>query len=433
MTSVESQQKELQQARKTLPPAPEGLRERALETFTGLGYPTPRLEDWKYTNLREIAEGGFTASPGAGAPAGEVAARLREEHAESADLVFVDGALSADFGRARSGVRSLADALAADGAGVERTIAALAEVERSSLVALNTAFLGSGACIEIPDDTVVEQPIHILYATTSTGPARALHLRNLITVGRNSRVSVIESYLGLGTGKHWTNSATDIVLAEGAVLSHCKFQRESQETYHTADITAVQGANSSWHSVSIALGAHLCRNDIRAQLAAAGAECSLDGLYMADGAQLVDHHTTIDHAAPHCTSHELYKGILGGRATGIFNGKVLVRNEAQRTDSQQLNKNLLLSDAATINTKPQLEIFADDVKCSHGATTGRLDPDAIFFLRSRGIDEAAARTLLTYAFANEVVERIEAQTSRELLEQVVRDRLSAIVGARGTE
>jgi Fe-S cluster assembly protein SufD len=421
---------ETQQARgNNLPPAPPGLRENALERFSALGYPTPRQEDWRYTNLREIADGGFSAAAAAAkAPPAEVD-RLRGQIGDEAALLFVDGALAADLcGEAPA--RPLAAALGEDAGAVERVLAAAAEIERSSLVALNTAHLATGALIQVPDDTVVERPIHLLYASSAgLGDARAFHIRNLISVGRNSRVTVVESYLGLGDGVHWTNSATDIALGEGAALEHYKVQRETERSYHTADIAAAQSRDSLWHSVSISLGAKLCRNDIRSRLAAPGAHCSFDGLYMADGVQHVDHHTTIDHAAPHCTSHELYKGILGGRSTGVFNGKVLVRTDAQRTDAQQLNKNLLLSDDASINTKPQLEIFADDVKCSHGATTGRLDEDAIFFLRSRGIGEAAARSLLTYAFANEIVERIGAAPIRDRLETAVRERLDALVAA----
>ncbi len=435
MTSIESQRQELEQARATLPAAPKGLREDALEKFSTLGYPTTRIEDWKYTNLREIAEGDFPFRSGGTQLSADDIDRIRQEINGVTGLVFVDGAAATDFPPATDATTSfaspLADALERDAAAVEAAIAALVEIERSSLVALNTAFLGAGAFIQIPDDTVVEKPIHIIYATTPGSQGLAHHVRNLIAVGRNSRVDIVESYLGLGDGKHWTNSATDIVLADGAKLGHCKIQREAMGSYHTADIAATQGADSSWHSVSISLGARLCRTDIRSRLAAPGARCSLDGLYMADASQHVDHHTTIDHAAPRCTSDELYKGILGGSATGVFNGKVLVRNEGQRTDSQQLNKNLLLSDSASINTKPQLEIFADDVKCSHGATTGRLDPDAIFFLRSRGLDEPAARALLTYAFANEVVERIDAEMLRERLERIVRERLTAIGASRG--
>jgi Fe-S cluster assembly protein SufD len=417
-------------------PAVRALRQRALQDFDSRGYPTTRLEDWKYTNLREIAEGGF--APGSASTPeidGPTTARLREELG-GGGLVFVNGAavpeLSGGLPNAR--LQSLRDALEHDPTAVEKLIAAVAGIERSSLVALNAAQLGAGALVDVPDETTVEEPIVLLYAAAPGGEARADHVRNLVRLGRNSRATVVEHYVGIGaagTGRSWTNSATDIALGEGARLSHYVIQRQSPDAYHTADVAARQGRDSFWHSLSISLGARLCRNDIRSLLAEPGAGCSMDGLYMANGNRHVDHHTTIDHTAPHCTSHELYKGILGGRATGVFNGKVIVRNEGQKTDSAQLNKNLLLSDGATINTKPQLEIFADDVKCSHGATTGRLDEEALFFLRARGIDAAAARSLLTYAFANEIVERIAIESLRARLEGAVREMLDDLTAGEG--
>ena len=424
-------QTEFRQLRDALPPAPAGLREQALAEFARLGFPTTRLEDWRYTSLREIADGGFSAEGSEAPPAAAAAAQVRAALADAPGIAFVDGRLldGTPAVEIPAGVqlRPLSEG-GADSAALS-TIAAVGEVPRSSLVALNTAFFRTGVFLRVADDVSVEQPIHLLYASTPSQLPRATHVRTVIEVGRHSRVTVIEHFLGIDDAAGWTNAVTDIVLSEGAALSHCKIQREAARAYHTADLTALQSADSRWHSVSIALGGRLCRNDIHSRLAAAGAHCSLDGLYLAGDDQLVDHHTTIEHAAPRCTSEELYKGILGGRATGVFNGKVLVRNEAQRTDARQLNKNLLLSDAATINTKPQLEIFADDVKCSHGATTGRLDEDAVFFLRARGIDESAARNLLTFAFANEIVERISVESLRQRLEPIVRQRLDTIVAA----
>ncbi len=436
MTSTANQQEDLRSLRNALPAAPEGLREAALAEFQRLGLPTVRLEDWRYTSLREIADGEFTAAGDDANVDATSTAQLRDFVAGRSGLAFVNGRhcaelLAADLAGSAQ-LQSLAAALKVSPDEVATGIAAVDDIERSSLVTLNTAHLGCGAIIRIPDGVVVESPIHLFYATVPTARPRAFHVRNLIHLGKHSRVTVVEHYLGLGNAPTWTNSATDIVLADGAKLSHYKLQQESAQAYHTADIAALQGANSSWHSISLSLGARLCRNDIRSRLTGSGADCSLDGLYLAGAEQHVDTHTTIDHAAPHCTSVELYKGILGGRAVGVFNGKVLVRNQAQRTDARQLNKNLLLSDAATINTKPQLEIFADDVKCSHGATTGRLDEDAIFFLRARGLDEEAARNLLTYAFANEIVERIADDGVRQPFEAIVRDHLDAIFAAEGS-
>lgn len=415
---------EFHRLRETLPPAPAGVRENALADFVRRGFPSVRLEDWRYTNLRDIAGAGFSAAGVAAPVDSEIAARIAAAIGTTAALAYVDGR-PIDTG-ARTlppGVQLLPLAAAGDALGGTDAIS------RSSLVALNTAFCRSGAVLRVADGVVFDQPLHLVYATSLAGEARVDHVRTVISVGRRSRVTVVEHYLGRGDVGGWTNAATDITLAEAANLDHYLIQRQAPRAYHTADLAVLQAADSAFHSVSISLGARLCRNDIRSRLGGAGARCSLDGLYLASGDQHVDHHTAIEHAAPHCTSEELYKGILGGRAMGVFNGAVVVRNEGQRTDARQLNKNLLLSDAATINTKPQLEIFADDVKCSHGATTGRLDDEAVFFLRARGIDQTAARTLLTYAFANEIVERLAEPSLREQLEVAVREKLDSIVAA----
>ncbi len=418
-----------------LPQAPAGLREAALARFAdGGGFPTTKQEDWKYTNLSRLAELDLpVAAPGLpGAAEHQRVADLCAAGSDAVRLVFVNGAFdaAASTSVADTGlsVLSMADALAERSGAVAAHLDALAGLERSSLVALNTAFLGAGAFLQIDADTDVARPIHLVFATHSGNGGGAYHLRCLISAGRGARADVIEHHIGLDDGAYWNNCATDIIAGEGANLSHVKIQRESPAAYHTADISAVQDTNSSLHSVSIALGARLNRNDIRIRLASPGAHCALDGLYMLDGQQLVDHHTLVDHAAPRCNSAELYKGVLGGASTGIFNGKVIVRAEGQRTDAQQLNKNLLLSGDATINTKPQLEIFADDVKCGHGATTGRLEEDAIFYLRARGIDESSARALLTFAFANEVVDRVPIAELREDLATSVEQRLRDISG-----
>jgi len=417
-----------QQASAALPPAPDNLREQALREFASAGFPTTSLEDWKYTNLREIADANLPLAEDTAIDEAS-RARLAEAIGDAAGLAFVNGRAVEIAAKSADGalLATVAHCLEHEPERIAAALRATETIERSSLVALNSAFLGAGAVIDVPDDTVVETPIHLVYAARVSAAA-ASHVRNLISVGRNSRVTVVEHYLGLDDSRYWTNTATDAILGDGAKLSHCKIQSESGQAHHTADISVVQGSNSQLHSLSIALGSRLCRNDIRSFFGAPGGHCSLDGLYMVDGQQHVDHHTSVDHAAPHCSSTELYKGILGGSATGVFNGKVLVRNEGQQTDAHQLNKNLLLSEAATINTKPQLEIFADDVKCSHGATTGRLDEDAIFFLRARAIDEPAARRLLTRAFANEIVGRIDVAGLRERVEETVDARLAAMIG-----
>ena len=264
-----------------------------------------------------------------------------------------------------------------------------------------------------------EQPIHLLFVASSHGEPTVSHPRNLIIVGDNSQVAIVESYVGLDGGVYFTNAVTEIVAGQNAVIDYYKLQQESAEAFHIATLAVHQDRSSNFTSHSISLGGALVRNDVKARLDAEGVECTLNGLYMASGHQLVDNHTSIDHAKPHCSSHELYKGVLDGKSKGVFSGKIIVRPDAQKTDAKQTNKNLLLSADSVIDTKPQLQIYADDVKCTHGATVGQLDKDAIFYLRSRGIGHEDARSLLTYAFANEIISRIKIPSVREQLNAAV--------------
>jgi Fe-S cluster assembly protein SufD len=279
--------------------------------------------------------------------------------------------------------------------------------------------------VHVPANTLVEAPIHVVFATIGDADPVVSHPRSLFVVDSGGSAVVIEQHIGLGDGSYWSNAVSEAVVGPNARLAHYKLQQESRAASHIATIAARQAADSTFRSHAVSLGGRLVRNDIATRFEQRGGECSFDGLYLLDGEQHVDHHTTIDHAQPQCTSDELYKGILGGRATAVFNGKVIVRPDAQKTDAHQMNKNLLLSERAEIDTKPQLEIFADDVKCSHGATVGRLDDESLFFLRSRGIDENEARNLLTFAFANEIVERIDVAPWRERLESLIRDRFAS--------
>jgi Fe-S cluster assembly protein SufD len=271
--------------------------------------------------------------------------------------------------------------------------------------------------IEIAAGTVLEQPVHLVFLSSPGGKPSVSHPRTLVLAGRGSQASVIETHLGPEGAVYFTNAVTEIVLGEGATLDHYKLQQESRQAFHVATIQAVQDRGSVWNSHNVALGAALARHDVNSVLDAQGAECYLNGLFVAAGRQHVDNHTLLDHAKPHCASRELYKGILAGHATGVFNGKIIVRKDAQKTNAIQSNKNLLLSGDAVINTKPQLEIFADDVRCTHGATVGQLDREALFYMQSRGIPAAHARDLLTHAFVTELLDRMRWQPLRAPLEQ----------------
>jgi Fe-S cluster assembly protein SufD len=405
------------------------IRKSALQRFAELGFPTTQLEDWKYTSVDRLASVPF--QPAQDGPTGVIIDALKGLPLcglECSQLVFVNGhyqhALSSlpEFSK---GVRAgnLAKVLANGDAALEQHLARYADFENHAFVALNTAFLNEGAFVEIPQGLMVEKPIVLLYISTASGQPTASHPRTLILAGRESQATLIEGYLGVDEELYFTNAVTEIVAGENAVLEYGKFQQESRAAFHVATVRVEQARSSNVSTYSFAFGGALTREDLSVVLAGEGAEAALHGLYMTAGQQHLDNHTTIDHVKPHATSRELYKGVLDGQSSGVFNGRVIVRQDAQKTDSKQSNKNLLLSEDAVINSKPQLEIFADDVKCTHGATVGQVDPEAIFYLRSRGIARDAARALLTFAFANEVIERVKYAPMRERLKDALRARL----------
>jgi Fe-S cluster assembly protein SufD len=349
------------------------LREAAFARFSERGFPTTHDEDWRFTNVAPIARRAWR--------------RLEQRTAGA------------------TAVKDLPEEAL-------RHLAQYAD-QANPFAALNTAFFHEVAFFHVPRNTVLEQPIEITYEAEGEG---VTHPRALIVVGANAQCTVVETYKGKGA--YFTNAVTEIVAGEGAVVDHYKVTSEAPEAYHVATLQAVLGRSTNFKSHSISLGGALVRNDAGAVLSE-GTEATLNGLYIVNGTQHIDNHTTIDHAKPHGTSHELYKGILDGKASAVFNGRILVRKDAQKTDSKQTNKNLVLSDEAVINTKPELQIFADDVRCTHGATIGQLDAEAMFYLQSRGIGREDARSLLTYAFAQAIVDRIQVQHLRDSLERVL--------------
>jgi len=404
------------------------LRERALRRFTEFGFPTTRLEEWRFTDVARIAQRPFALSePTGDAEATAEAAARRLQIPGAIEVVFVNGhyapALSSPMLEMPAYAGSLAAALRTQPELIEPHLGRYAEFEQpaASLTALNTAFISDGAFVYVPIGMQLREPIHCLFISVAGGMPAVAHPRNLIVLGEGGAATVIEHYAG--AGEYWTNAVTEAVVGAGASLVHQKVQREAAEAFHVATLAVEQAGESRFSSHVVSLGATLARGEIGTRLDASGAACTFDGLYLATGTQHVDHHTTIDHRQPRGTSRELYKGILDGRAAGVFNGKVYVRPHAQQSDAQQMNKNLLLSDDATIDTKPQLEIFADDVKCSHGATIGQLDEDAIFYLRARGVDAAAAREMLIVAFANELIDRVTVAPLREQLTNEISTRL----------
>ncbi|HYV67684.1 MAG TPA: Fe-S cluster assembly protein SufD [Myxococcales bacterium] len=405
------------------------LRQAAFARFEQLGLPTLQDEEWKYTSLAPLAQLRFEpAAPGALPDPGRFSLA-----GTGVQIVFVDGKHRPDLSSGKaspSGIfaGSLSAALADRPELVRRELSRHADHDREALVALNTAFLQDGAFIHLPEGAVVPEPIHLLFLTTHSGKTTASHPRNLFVAGRGSQATIVETWAGPGGQAYLTNAVTEAVLGDGAHLDHYKVQEEGPRAIHLALLQVEQGRDSRLRSSSIALGAALARNEVRARFASEGGECTLNGLYMAGAKQHLDNRTVVDHQSARCTSRELYKGVLSDRSRGVFSGRVLVRKDAQKTDASQTNKNLLLSDEAWVDTKPQLEILADDVKCAHGAAVGQLDENALFYLRSRGIPQEAARSLLTWAFASEMVELIPLRPLQARVRQLVASRLPAFDG-----
>jgi Fe-S cluster assembly protein SufD len=392
------------------------FRVQSMESFETLGFPTMKDEDWHFTSVAPVADRVFHPA--------ELTDHDRKGLAISttppANLIFVNGCFASFKPTTELGfkIQSLADAMRTDSS-IEKEIGSVAKSTAAAFNALNGAFFRDGAVIRIAPETNAGT-IHIVHFSTDSG--RVAHPRNLIVAGRRSSVTVIETYVGKGT--YFTNTVTEVIVGEGARVVHYKLQDESEKAFHVGTTQARQPRNSYFESFAYSSGAELSRTNTYTILEGDAAECVLNGLYLADGTQHMDHQTYVEHVAPNCPSHELYKGILDGRSHGVFNGKVYVHPEAQKTDGKQSNNNLLLSDRARVDTKPQLEIFADDVKCTHGATVGRLDETALFYLRSRGLGKSVARKLLTYAFAADVLERLSLTPLKEALEARVLERFT---------
>ena len=417
-----------------LPNALASLRDDAFHCFDRLGFPTTRIEEWRFSNVTPIAETPFVA-PVTPPSYGRVALdALPLPKLGGPELVFVNGwfmpALSTTEGLpAGVKARSLSAVLASDPETVIPHLGQLARIENHAFTALNTAFLRDGAVIEIGAGVVVEAPIHLLFITTTGDGPVLSQPRVLVLADANSQVRVLESHTGGGDTPYLNNPVTEVVVADGAVVDHYAIVREAEAGNRIGGLFARLGRASNFASHAITLSGAIVRHDANVVLDGEGGVCTLNGLYLGNGGQLVDNQTTIDHAQPHCNSHELYKGILSGRSRAVFNGKIIVRLDAQKTDAKQSNKALLLSEGAQITTKPQLEIFADDVKCTHGATIGQLDAESLFYLRSRALSESQARQLLIHAFAADLLSHIKIDAVRRELDTLLTERLP--VGAGG--
>jgi Fe-S cluster assembly protein SufD len=378
------------------------IREQAAESFAKLGWPTRRTEEWRYTNLERLQRTpwAFDESSGAaslGRSANVEAAITAQSLAGRAtlEIVFVNGRYLRQTGDTRFVNKDIT--------------ASLADWKHNPLAALNTAHAQDGARIEIPANAMVDGFIHLLFIGESDGIWS--HPRNIFIVGNNAQVTIAETYVG--NGSYFTNAVTEIVAGEGAVVDHYRLQCESLSAHHIGNVYIHEARSASVTSRSIAIGAALARSETHVALAGEGASIVLDGLFVGTGTQHLDNHTVIDHAEKHCDSHELYKGVLDQNSRGVFDGRIIVRPGASKTNSRQENRNLLLSETAIVDSKPTLEIHNDDVKCNHGSTIGQLNQEALFYLRSRGIDEEEARSLLVFAFAGEIVDRMKLEPVRE--------------------
>jgi Fe-S cluster assembly protein SufD len=397
------------------------LRLEGSRVFAASGVPTPKQEAWRFTSLKALAA---TPHELAEPTTADISPwRLSDSHR----LVFVNGRLIealSDVGELPDGVTvsSLAAALAT---GSERAVFALGKginLADHPFAALNTANFVDGAFIHLSRGAVVEKPIHLLFVAVGSDHPTWSAPRTVVSADLTSQATIVEHYVGAG-GETLTAPVTEFQLAPGAVVRHVRLQEESRDARHIALQTSRQGRDSRLESVALNVGAALSRTEIDAELGAPGAHVSLDGLYLVEGTQHTDSRLQVRHAAPHCTSHELYKGVLDGKSRAVFTGRIIVDPDAQKTDAIQSNRNLLLSAGALVNSNPQLEILADDVRCTHGSTVGRLDEEAIFYLRSRGIDRATAESLLTYAFAAEIVQLIPVEEIRERMERHLVARL----------
>ncbi len=395
------------------------LRRDAMSRFSTLGFPSVKEEAWRFTNVAPIARADFrfAASDGALLSLADLD-RVDCGNLGLPRLVFVDGIFRPDLSDAfeQKGltVTSLRQAWRERPDEVREHYGRLASYDEQPFVALNTAFACDGAYVRVAPRTVIEQPVHLLYvASPEDGAARRIHPRTLVVGGESCQFTLVESYLSLDGGAYFCNPVTEAVVGDDSTVDHYRLQWDSPQAYHVGIHQVVQGRATNYRTTAIDLGAKLTRNDLTCVLNGEGGHSSLNGLYLLNGEQHVDNYTTLEHAKAHCDSRELFKGILDQSARGVFRGRIIVHKGAQKTDSKQTNQNLLLSDDAYANTKPQLEIYADDVKCTHGATIGQLDPTALFYLRSRGISQTASRSLLIYAFASELIDHVRIPELRE--------------------
>jgi Fe-S cluster assembly protein SufD len=404
------------------------LRQQGFSRFSDAGFPTTHDEDWRFTNVFPIANTAFELALEARVSAADLEAFRVSDF--GCQLVFVNGRFAPGLsqipamGKVR--IASLAQALSSDSESVQAYLGRYLSYQRDAFAALNTAFIQDGAYVYVPKSTLIEQPIYVLYVSLASDKPAVEHPRNLIVVEENSQATIVEDYVSLengGSAPSFSNTVTELVAGENAVVSHYMLVRPAADAFNISTLRIQQERSSNVATHSLLLSGALVRNNVHPVLAGEGAECLINGLFMANGRQHMDNYMLVEHASPHCNSRQFYNGVLNGHSHGVFHGRIIVHKDAQKTDAKQTNRNLLLSDDAQIDTKPQLEIYADDVKCTHGATIGQVEENALFYLRSRGLDEASAKHLLLLAFANECLDRMNSEQVRNHLEQLVTEWL----------
>jgi Fe-S cluster assembly protein SufD len=408
-------------------------RTAAIARFVEKGLPTARDEAWRHTPTAPLAKGRFEPADPSARPSPDALAAVPREGLRGVTLVLVNGRLSAELSSLHSagpGVEagSLGELLRRDPGRVERWMGRVADGRTGVFADLNTAFAEDGVVVLLAPGRILDEPIHIAHLTAGSGPPKVSYGRTLIVAGRGSECRLVESFTSPEASASLTNAVTEVVVEDNALVDRYKLQQEGASALHVATLAVRLGRDARFVDHSLSFGAALSRNDIDVRFDAEGGDCELDGLFVVDGRRVADTHSRIEHAQPHCSSRELYKGVLDGQARGVFNGLVVVRPGAQKTDAWQMNRNLLLSREALVHSTPQLEILADDVKCKHGSTTGQLDSNALFYLRSRGVGEAEARSLLTWAFASDLVRKLGIEPLRRAVGRQLQARLPGIAG-----
>lgn len=405
------------------------VRREALNNFKYLGFPGKRDEEWRFTDISPILDNDYKPLlyPQITKISKDDVDQLTFQDTSVLRLVFVDGFFSETLSDRRVSTKdiiitNIKRLLSQDAAEMVDLLKKYKNYENDSFTALNSAFIKDGAVIKVAKNVDYEKPVHLVFISTGHDKPQVTHPKNMVLVDKNSSLTLIESFVSLSEDQYFNNVVSELSLAENARVDHYRLQNESLNAYHIGNIFVHQQGNSRYISTNMTFGASISRTNINTDLDGQGIETHLNGLYMGHGDQLIDNHTYINHAKPHCESHEIYQGILSDNARGVFSGKIHVNPDAQKTDAKQSNNCLLLSDNARIDSKPQLEIYADDVKCTHGATIGQLDDSAVFYLQARGITKQRARNILTYAFAESAIEHIKIESLRDKVDAIILQR-----------